>query len=79
MATRVYEVKHKKTGESRLIRAAAKQGARGYAARSEYEAKVASQDRLIELTGAGVKVEDATAPEQEDRGAPAEAAAPADE
>jgi len=57
---RIYEVTHKPTGETRLVRAATKPQAIHHVSRGTHDAKVASQDRLVDLVSNGVKVEDAT-------------------
>lgn len=56
--TRIYAVTHGDT--TRLIRAVNAQQATRFAAQGLFEVKVATQDALVELIAAGVKVESAT-------------------
>lgn len=49
----------------RLIRAATKNGAIRHAAKDIIKCSVATQDELVAAVGAGIKVEDAGAEEQE--------------
>jgi hypothetical protein len=62
---RVYKVGHK-DGSIRLIRAAMKNQAVAFAAKSDYTVQVASQDDLIALTKNGVEVENLKNPNQMD-------------
>ncbi|MCG7932864.1 MAG: hypothetical protein N0E44_22875 [Candidatus Thiodiazotropha lotti] len=57
--TRIYTVTDTE-GTTNLVRAVSRQGAIGHVARSTFTAEVASQERLVELVGKGVSVEDAT-------------------
>ncbi|MEW8152754.1 MAG: hypothetical protein AB2810_21665 [Candidatus Thiodiazotropha endolucinida] len=57
--TRIYTVTDT-DGATNLVRAVSRQGAIGHVARSTFTAEVASQEKLVELVGKGITVEDAT-------------------
>lgn len=61
MATRIYVVTsiHEQPMTSRLVRASNVSQAVRHAAKSAFMVEVASQDTLVDLIGAGAKVEDA--------------------
>lgn len=60
MNSRVYHVTHQRTGKSRLIRAVSQAQAIRYAANTEFQIRVASQDDIIfGLSSGGIPVEDA--------------------
>ena len=59
---RIYLVGHGQT--MRLVRASHRQQAVGHVAKSIINAKVASQDELVEALSKGIAIEKATAPEQ---------------
>lgn len=61
---RIYLVGHGQT--MRLVRATHRQQAVGHVARSIINAKVASQDELVEALTKGIAIEKATNPEQID-------------
>lgn len=61
---RIYLVGHGQT--MRLVRASHRQQAVGHVARSIINAKVASQDELVEALTKGIVIEKAVAPEQVD-------------
>ncbi len=61
---RIYLVGHGQT--MRLVRATHRQQAVGHVARSIINAKVASQDELVEALSKGIAIEKATNPEQTD-------------
>lgn len=61
---RIYLVGHGQT--MRLVRASHRQQAVGHVARSIINAKVASQDELVEALSKGIVIEKAVAPEQVD-------------
>lgn len=63
--TRVYIVEAKADGAERLIRSANALQARSHVAKDSYETRVASQDDLIRLVAAGVKVEVAASADPE--------------
>lgn len=58
-ATRIYAVTNKETGFEHLVRAANQAQAIRHAARNQFAVEVATQDQLVELIAAGVKVEEA--------------------
>ena len=58
--TRIYAVTNKETGFEHLIRAANRGEAIRHAARNQFSVEVATQDQLVELVAAGVKVEDSS-------------------
>jgi hypothetical protein len=57
VSKRIYDVV--RDGKHRLIRAATPAQAVRFAAASEYQAEVATQEQLVGLLGSGIKVEDA--------------------
>jgi hypothetical protein len=58
MSTRIYAIKVQ--GETRLVNARTRAQAVHYVAEDTIKASVASQQMLVQLTRAGVEVEDAT-------------------
>lgn len=56
--TRTYTVTDKDTGDARLVRATHPSHALMHVARGAYDVRVSTQDDLIEMLPAGVKVED---------------------
>jgi len=67
MTTRIYHVTHSRTGKARLIRAASQAQAIRYAANTEFQIRVASQDDIIfGLSSGGIPVEDAGPAKQGD-------------
>ena len=58
--TRIYAVTNRETGFEHLIRATNQAQAVRHAARNQFTVDVATQDQLVELVAAGVKVEDSS-------------------
>jgi len=59
MSTRIYKVKHGET--TKLVRATTPTVARSYVAKDLITVEVASQDDIVNIIGAGGKVEETTA------------------
>ncbi len=57
--SRIYKVQVKDSQERSLVRAESKAGALRHIAEKTMEAEVATQDDLVKMVAAGVKVEDA--------------------
>lgn len=57
MAQRIYIVKNNFTKSIRLIKASVVSQAIAHAAKSDFEAHVATQDELVDSLNAGIKIE----------------------
>jgi hypothetical protein len=57
MAQRIYIVKNNFTKSVRLIKASVVSQAIAHAAKSDFEAHVATQDELVDSLNAGIKIE----------------------